>query len=280
MMTGVVLAGIFRKNREYHLVSTVHNEFQHSAVLMGLADQVIAVSNAVANSMIQRGIPPQKLRVVSNGTLGSPRHKNLQDYQPLPLQTPSITTVAGMYNRKGIFELIEAFKMIATDFPQAHLYLVGDGPDRPLFEAMVKNTTLNNRIHFEGFQAEPQRYMLATDIFVLASHCESFGLVLTEAREAGCAIIASDVDGIPETLDHSQAGILVPPKDIQSLASVLAKLLSDRQLLNEWKFRAQQNLERFHAARVNEETLAIYREMMREKNIIHLIESRELANLN
>jgi glycosyltransferase involved in cell wall biosynthesis len=280
MMTGVVLAGIFRKNREYHLVSTVHNEFQHSAVLMGLADQVIAVSNAVANSMIQRGIPPQKLRVVSNGTLGSPRHKNLQDYQPLPLQTPSITTVAGMYNRKGIFELIEAFKMIATDFPQAHLYLVGDGPDRPLFEAMVKNTTLNNRIHFEGFQAEPQRYMLATDIFVLASHCESFGLVLTEAREAGCAIIASDVDGIPETLDHSQAGILVPPKDIQSLASVLAKLLSDRQLLNEWKFRAQQNLERFHAARVNEETLAIYREIMREKNIIHLIESRELANLN
>ena len=58
---------------------------------------------------------------------------------------------------------------------------------------MVKNITLNNRIHFEGFQAEPQRYMLATDIFVLASHCESFGLVLTEAREAGCAIIASDV---------------------------------------------------------------------------------------
>jgi hypothetical protein len=46
------------------------------------------------------------------------------------------------------------------------------------------------------------------------------------------------------------------------------------------KFRAQQNLERFHAARINEETLAIYREMMREKNIIHLIESRELANLN
>ena len=109
MMTGVILAGIFRKNREYHLVSTVHNEFQHSAVLMGLADQVIAVSNAVANSMIRRGIPSEKLRVVSNGTLGSPRHKKLQDYQPVAMQYPSITTVAGMYNRKGISELIEAF---------------------------------------------------------------------------------------------------------------------------------------------------------------------------
>jgi glycosyltransferase involved in cell wall biosynthesis len=280
MMTGVVLAGIFRKNREYYLVSTVHNEFQHSAVLMGLADQVIAVSNAVANSMIKRGIPAHKLRVVSNGTLGSPRHKRLQDYQPLPLQTPSITTVAGMYNRKGIYELIEAFKIIAPNFPKAHLYLVGDGPDRPLFETMVKNTALSNRIHFEGFQSEPQRYMLATDIFVLASHCESFGLVLTEAREAGCAIIASDVDGIPETLDHNQAGILVPPKNIHSLADVLAKLLSDNQLLDEWKYRAQQNLERFHAARVNEETLAIYRELMRKQNIINFVKTRELANLN
>jgi glycosyltransferase involved in cell wall biosynthesis len=287
MMTGAILAGIFRKNREYHLVSTVHNEFQHSAILMGLADQVIAVSKAVANSMIKRGIPPQKLRVVSNGTLGSPRHKKLADYQPVKMPHPSITTVAGMYTRKGIYELIEAFKIVSIDFPQAHLYLVGDGPDRLMFESMVQNTDFSNaygglrqRIHFEGFQAEPQRYMLGTDIFVLASHCESFGLVLTEAREAGCAIVASDVDGIPETLDDSQAGILVPPKDIPALANTLTQLLSDRQLLDQWKFRAQQNLERFSAARVNEETLTIYRELMRKDNIIRVMETRELANIN
>ncbi|OBQ36957.1 MAG: glycosyltransferase [Anabaena sp. CRKS33] len=215
MMTGVILAGIFRKNREYHLVSTIHNEFQPSAVLMGLADQVIAVSNAVANSMMKRGIPSEKLRVVSNGTLGSPRHKKLQDYQPVAMQYPSITTVAGMYNRKGISELIEAFKIIAEDFP--------------------------------------------------------------EAREAGCAIIASNVDGIPETLDHSQAGILIPPKDIGTLANTLTQLLSDRQLLNKWKFRAQQNLARFHAARVNEETLAVYRELMRKSNVIKVMEIRKLV---
>ncbi|MEI6441700.1 MAG: glycosyltransferase family 4 protein [Nostocales cyanobacterium ELA583] len=280
MMTGAILAGILRKNREYHLVSTVHNEFQHSAILMGLADQVIAVSKAVANSMVQRGIPSQKLRVVSNGTLGSPRHKKLQDYQPVTMQHPSITTVAGMYTRKGIYELIEAFKIVSIDFPQAHLYLVGDGPDRLMFEAMVQNTDLKNHIHFEGFQSEPQCYMLATDIFVLASHCESFGLVLTEAREAGCAIIATDVDGIPETLDYSQAGILVPPKDIPILAKTLTQLLSDRQLLDQWKFRAKQNLERFSAARVHEETLTVYRELIRKNNIIRVMETRELANLN
>lgn len=278
MMTGVVLAGILRNNHEYSLVSTVHNEFQRSAVLMGLADRVIAVSHAVADSMIRRGIPAEKLRVVANGTLGSPRHRKIQDYQPIKLHHPAITTVAGMYTRKGIGELIAAFQTIAKDFPQAHLYLVGDGPDRAIFESMVKNCgKLRKRIHFEGFQPEPQRYMLSTDIFVLASHCESFGLVLTEAREAGCAIVASDVDGIPETLDHRQAGILIPPKDSQTLANTLAQLLKDPQQLQSWKLRAQQNLERFSTMRVSEETLAVYRELTRKYAVINPIQMRELV---
>lgn len=262
MMTGVILAGILKQNSNYSLVSTVHNEFQRSAVLMGLADRVIAVSQAVAEAMVRRGIPKTKLRIVSNGTLGSPRHRRLADYQPLPLHSPAITTVAGMYSRKGIAELITAFTKIAAEFPQAHLYLVGDGPDRPLFEKMVQNSHLKHRIHFEGFQPEPQRYMLATDIFVLASHCESFGLVLTEAREAGCAIIASNVDGIPETLDHGQAGLLVPPQDSQTLADTLAQLLRDPALLYKWKSCSPNNLNRFHVARVHEETLAVYRELV------------------
>jgi len=279
MMTGVVLAGILRKAYKYNLVSTVHNEFQRSAVLMGLADRVIAVSQAVSDSMVRRGIPENKLRVVANGTLGSPRHPSIQDYQPMPLHRPAITTVAGMYTRKGIAELIAAFTKIASDFPQAHLYLVGNGPDISVFEAIVENipcTKLRQRIHFEGFQPEPQRYMLASDIFVLASHCESFGLVLTEAREAGCAIVASDVDGIPETLDHRQAGILVPPKDSQTLAAALAQLLSNPVHLQYWKHRAKQNLERFKAARVHEETMTVYRELVKNYNVRTVMDKPEV----
>ena len=277
MMTGVVLAGILRNGGEYSLVSTVHNEFQRSAVLMGLADRVIAVSNAVADSMVRRGIPQSKLRVVANGTLHSPRNPSIKDCQPLPLCRPAITTVAGMYTRKGIVELIEAFVKIAVDFPQAHLYLVGNGPDRAMFEEIVQSTPCAERIHFEGFQPEPQRYMLSSDIFVLASHCESFGLVLTEAREAGCAIIASDVDGIPETLDRGQAGLLVPPKDSQTLAKALAHLLSDPQQLQKLQYQAQQNLERFSVKRVNEETLSVYYELIKNYSMFNVLRTEELA---
>jgi glycosyltransferase involved in cell wall biosynthesis len=239
---------------------------------MGFADRVITVSKAVVNSMERRGIPRQKLRLVPNGTLGSPRNRNIQDYQSLPLQHPAITTVAGMYTRKGIRELITAFISIAEDFPQAHLYLVGDGPDRYKFEKIAQSTLFSDRIHFEGFQPEPQRYMLETDIFVLASHCESFGLVLIEAREAGCAIIASDVDGIPETLDNRQAGVLVPPQDSQALAIALTQLLSDPKNLHKWKNYARQNLDRFNAARVNRETLAVYQELIKSYQVFQLLE--------
>lgn len=264
MMTGVVLACTLRAGLEYAVVSTVHNEFQRSAVLMGWADRVIAVSKAVAQSMMRRGVPQNKLRVVNNGTIGSPRTRQLKEYQPMPLQRPSITTVAGMYQRKGITELIEAFAQIATDFPDCHLYLVGDGPDREVFEAQAQSTAVSDRIHFEGFQSEPQRYLLATDIFVLASHRDPSPLVIPEAREAGCAIIASDVDGIPEALSGGQAGMLVLPSNSQSLATALSQLLSEPKILQRWKNQAQQNLEWLTTGRVNEETLAVYRELTKK----------------
>ncbi|MDX2229171.1 MAG: glycosyltransferase family 4 protein [Leptolyngbyaceae cyanobacterium bins.349] len=265
MMTGVILVKFFRGHASYSLVSTVHNEFQRSAILMGLADGVIAVSQAVATSMQQRGIPAQKLHVVLNGTLGSPRNRSLPESQSLPLQRPAILTVAGMYQRKGIGELIDAFCKIAPSFPSVHLYLVGNGPDKSIFEAQACASSVADRIHFEGFQPEPMRYLHSSDIFVLASRQEPFGLVLAEAREAGCAIVASNVDGIPEALDQGEAGILVPPCDSQALADALAQLLQAPEQLNNWRQRSQKNLEWLSVHRVCQQTLAVYEKVIQEK---------------
>ena len=262
MMTGVVLAKILKGRAKYRLVSTVHNEFQRSAILMGWADRVIAVSEAVSDSMNKRGVPLEKLRVVRNGTLGSPRTRSLKEYTPANLKHPAIATVAGMFRRKGIAELIDAFDQIASEFPTAHLYLIGNGDDRSLFEAQAQKTTVSSRIHFEGFQPEPQQYLLSTDIFVLASHKDPSPLVIPEAREAGCAIVATQVDGIPEALDNGQAGLLVPTRDPKALAEALSKLLSHSQELTSWRNRAKQNLDRLGVDRVNQETLVIYRELL------------------
>ncbi|MBF2025186.1 MAG: glycosyltransferase family 4 protein [Oscillatoriales cyanobacterium C42_A2020_001] len=262
MMTGVVLARLFRLNCSYILVSTVHNEFQASSILMGIADRVIAVSHAVASSMAKRGVPQNKLRVVHNGTIGSPRLRRFHTTDIPALHRPAITTVAGMTERKGIADLIAAFIQIAPRFPMAHLYLVGDGFDMAKFRQQAQASVVGDRIHFEGFQPNPVRYLHSTDVFVLASRREPFGLVLAEAREVGCAIVASNVDGIPEALDQGEAGILVPPLDQRAIATALQTLLEQPQELCHWQQQAQRNLDWLSVNRMSRETLGVYREVV------------------
>ena len=133
MMTGAVLAYCCRKWLNFALITTVHNEWRRSAILMGLGDFVIAVSDDGRGRMRARGIPDQKLCVVRNATLGSPRRSSVEPDTTLELQRPAVLTVAGMYHRKGIGDLIEAFSRAAACNLDAHLYLVGDGPDKATF---------------------------------------------------------------------------------------------------------------------------------------------------
>jgi glycosyltransferase involved in cell wall biosynthesis len=261
MVTGVVLAAVARVGLRYRLVATVHNVLDISSNLMGLADRVIAVSQAVSRSMRRRGIPARKLRVVLNGTRGNKRARLVDAAPPADLEHPAITTVAGMYKNKGIDVLIRAFTDVARESPAAHLYIVGDGPDRASFERKAARSTAASRIHFEGFVSDPQRYLSATDVFVLPSFRESFGLVLGEAREAGCAIVASRVDGIPEALDDGEAGILVAAGDHASLATCISELLRDPSLLQQWRLRAGRQLDRLNINRVCGETLSVYTEV-------------------
>ena len=261
MMTGAVLARVLRLRSRYRIVTTVHNEFQRSALAMGLGDLVTANSVAVATAMARRGIPKAKLRVVSIGALDGPRRRRRAgNVAPLTLAHPAIVTVAGLFVRKGIDVLIAAFEL--TTHRGAHLYIVGNGPDRVAFEAQARASSAATRIHFTGFEPRPERYMCAADIFVLASRKEPFGMVLSEAREAGCAIVASNVDGIPEALDDGAAGILVPPGDASALARALDTLLGDRRALDDARASAGVRLERFTAQRYCDDMEAVYAEAL------------------
>ncbi|CAB3804519.1 glycosyltransferase [Pararobbsia alpina] len=266
MMTGVLIARVvraFARGRAYRLVSTVHNEFQRSAIVMGIADRVVAVSAAVAESMKRRGVPEVRLRTIANGSIGSPRTAaSAASSSTLVLERPNVMTVAGMYRRKGIDVLLRAFKPVAAQLPHAHLYIVGDGPDRAEFEALAHTLGLEGRAHFLGFRQDVPALLEATDVFVLPSLQEPFGLVISEAREAGCAVVASDVGGIPEAMSFGRAGVLVPPGDHQVLGRTLHALLADDTLRNTWRERARTDLEWLEVGRVNADYLAVYEEVL------------------
>jgi len=257
MRTAVVLVRMARTIRPYGIVASLHTHKVWLELLMALADRAIAVSEDVRRAMASAGFPRKKLVVVQNGPLGSAR-EDTAETQAAVLQRPAITTIAGLYYRKGISELIAAFETIAARFPAAHLYIVGHGPDRAAFEAQARATPVASRIHFEGFQAAPKRWLRSTDIFVLASRLEPSGLVLADAREAGCAIVASNVGGIPEVLDCGNAGLLVPPGNVRALADAIASLLGDQERRSALAAAASRGIERFSVDRVARETLAVY----------------------
>lgn len=244
------------------LVTTIHTEFYRSTPLMALGDRVIAPSHAVATAVRRRGIPQKKIRVVLNGTLGGPRATDHGTRAPESLAHPAVVSVAGMYRRKGIDDLIGAFASVASRLSTSHLYLVGDGPDRAQFEIEARRTGLSDRIHFAGYKPDPFGYLLAADLFVLASHRDPCPLVIAEAREAGCPILASDADGIPELLESGRAGRLFPPGDRQSMAREMERFLTDEDYRRTWRVAAKENIAWLTTDRVARDTVAVYEELL------------------
>jgi glycosyltransferase involved in cell wall biosynthesis len=264
MMTGVVICKALKGCRNYKLVSTVHNEFQKTAKLMQLADVVIAVSQQVAEAMIARRISKDKIVVILNGTVFGPRDKfneHTAIAESEALERPSITAIAGLYRRKGIDILLRAFDLVHKEYPAAHLYIAGEGPDRAYFEDMKAKLSSGEHIKFLGFR-NAKKILSETDIFVLPSRVESFGLALSEARAAGCAVMGSNAGGIPEVLERGKAGIIYEVEDYRSLARHILALLNDKDLLNAWKEKAKANIAWLTAERMARDTLALYRRIL------------------
>lgn len=263
MMTGAVVGWLATRGSRTRLVTTLHNAFDGHAVLMGLGDRVIAVSEAVRQAMLDRGLPEAKLRTVLNGTLGARRRDFFTAAAALgPLARPSVVTICGLHDRKGVRDLLQAFELVGQDVPDAHLYLVGDGPHRPAYEQITSSLRSAERIHFMGEVADTKAVLAQTDVFVLASHADPAPLVLPEAREAGCAIVATAVDGIPELLEQGRAGDLVPPKEPSAMAAAILRLLRSPDQLAAARAKAALNLDYWTTARVCRDTRAVYRELV------------------
>jgi glycosyltransferase involved in cell wall biosynthesis len=258
MMTGAIIGRLACAGTSARLVTTVHNSWQRHAVLMRLGHRVIAVSDAVRLDMIRRGVRDHRIETVLNGTIGTMRTPAGAAPTPVTLNHPNIVTVAGMYVRKGIADLIEATAMVRERVPTVTTYLLGDGPDRAQFEKLARDRGIGGSVVFLGFRADAELVMKQADVFVLASHADPNPLVIPEARAAGLPIVATRVDGIPESLDGGDAGLLVPPHAPDALANAIAGLLLAPAQRDRLRAAASRNLERLTVRRMADETLDVY----------------------
>jgi len=130
---------------------------------------------------------------------------------------------------KRIDVAVKAFRIIANAIP-AKLILVGDGPERLAIEQLVTDLELNNHVVFLGKQDAIEEILAVSDLFLLPSETESFGLSALEAMACGVPVISSDAGGLPEVNINGQTGFAVPVGDYEMLAEKSIKLLSNEKL--------------------------------------------------
>ena len=159
---------------------------------------------------------------------------------------------------KGVKELILAFDKVSKKHQDAKLIIYGTGDNDDYY----KKLSGNKAIKFMGYTSEPLKAYAEMGIFVLPSYHEGLSLALLDAAMMQKAMIATDIDGNPEIVIDKKTGLLVKPRDVDSLAEALDKLLSSSSLQDKYAANARKLfLEKYNFPTiVREKIVPIYEE--------------------
>ena len=126
---------------------------------------------------------------------------------------------------KRITDVVEIFALVREKI-RVKLVLIGDGPDRAAAEYLIRKTKLARDVHFLGKQDRVYQHLSQADLFLLPSDMESFGLAALEAMACEVPVVASNVGGVPEVIEHGIDGYLHPPREIETAAKYALDILT------------------------------------------------------
>jgi glycosyltransferase involved in cell wall biosynthesis len=195
------------------------------------ATRVVVNAEAIGRALAgERGLPMDSIRVIHNG-LESDIGRPLGDANHPRAQTLVVGCVARMDAEKGVLLLLEAFSRLAGKYPEARLILAGDGNALAELKRRVAESGLTPRVSFLGhYDGNVNDLLAGFDIYAFPSLWEGFPYSIIEAMRAGCAIVSTNVGGIPEAIEHGKHGLLVQPGSVEELQSALCRLLGDPHL--------------------------------------------------
>ncbi len=236
----------------------------YRAIEIGLAPlttRVIAVCEAERRVATTVGLG-KRTRVVYNGIEPLAPAAPDPDVARLAKRGPLICTVAEMQAPKGVTSLIAALPKLLERFPDAGLYVAGDGVERERLEQQVDELGVGAAVALPGSIANVAGLLGACDVFVQPGWSESFPYSILEAMGFGLPIVATDVGGVGEAIEDGVTGRLVAAKDPGQLADATIELLSDRERAAALGEAARERMmSRFRLGRMIDETIGVYREI-------------------
>lgn len=198
----------------------------------GFCDQIITISNGIRQVLLAEGIPDRKIVCVPSA-LDSDRYDRPCDREwffrefGLRADTKTIGVIAQFIPRKGHRYLIEAAPRILARHPNTQFLFLGQGLLRAEMKQLCREHKVDDKVLFLGFRTDVERILPCLNLVVHPAIMEGLGVSLMQASAAGVPVVASRVGGIPEVVRNGVNGILVPPGDVQGIASAVIRLLGD-----------------------------------------------------
>jgi glycosyltransferase involved in cell wall biosynthesis len=233
----------------------------------GLDDHRITVSEAVLASLpgaIQRrtGVMIQGIDV--DAIRAQRVHRDaVRTELGIDPGTPLVGTIANLRPQKAYPDLLAAAAQVFEQLPEARFVAAGQGPLEADIRALHARMGLGDRFQLLGHRPDAVRIMAACDVFVLASHWEGLGIAVMEALALGLPVVATEVGGIHEVVEHGREGLLVPPKQPATLARALVEVLTDPDRRQQMAVAAAKRGEELSIDATVRRTEALYRELVR-----------------
>lgn len=224
------------------------------------SDEVTAVSRSLRDDTLRLFTIEKEIEVVYNFIDADKYSNNNEECQRGALALPEekiLTHVSNFRPVKRTEDVIKIFNQVQNEIP-SKLLMVGDGPDRLKAENLVAHLNLENKVLFLGNSNEVAKILCYTDVFLLPSKTESFGLAALEAMAAGTAVISTNTGGLPEVNIHGETGFTSNLGDVNDMAKNTIGLLSDDTQLTRFKQNAVNHARKFSLERVLPEYEAIY----------------------
>ncbi len=228
------------------------------------SDGVTAVSNYLREETYRAfGCGTCDVRVV-------PNFVNLQEYRPgepgcrgkvAPEGHKVVTHVSNFREVKRVKDVVRVFARIRRAMP-ATLVMIGDGPERVDAENEARDLLVTDDVRFLGRLDSVASLLQASDLFILPSQTESFGLAALEAMACGAPVVASRAGGLPEVIDDGINGILEPVGSVEAMGRRAVELLRDPEKHAAMRTAALAKAEQFSANHIVPMYEAFYREVL------------------
>ena len=178
-----------------------------------------------------------------------------------------ITHISNFRKVKQIPDVIKVFFNIQKQIP-AKLMMVGEGPERLEAEQLCESLGITDKVVFFGNSNEIDKILCFSDLFLLPSVTESFGLAALEAMASGVPVISSNTGGIPEVNIDGVSGFLSNVNDVEDMSKNAIRILSDNNRLKEFKDRAKEESRKFDISNIVPKYEAIYKRTLKKCMIL------------